>query len=482
MKPDTPTKIFRALLAAGRKARLFSTEQYKSVPTETADAVVIGAGVVGIAVARELAMKLGREVLVIESAPTFGTGSSSRNSEVIHAGIITLAILSRILLKLPQFTVNYWQFLGTLIARNVDPKLLLQAAFCVRGRQLMYKYCEEHDIPHKQIGKLIVATGSSEIPKLDLLMTRGIENGVEGLRMMEGQEATRMEPELQCLKALLSPASGIVDSHSFMLSLLVLFLSYYVKVFIKRGKANFLSMGLHEGGAPEHGAIFSYNTTVTGGKYDGDRVRLYISESQARRTWDGKSPLKPDVILSPRILVNSAGLGALSLSKRIHGLDNGIIPRPYFARGCYFTLSNVRSPPFQHLIYPIPEDGGLGVHVTLDLNGQVRFGPDVEWIDGVDDISSFLNLFDYSVPGDRANRFYPEIRKYYPYLKDGSLEPGYAGIRPKLSGAKQGPTDFVVQGEEIHGIPGLINLFGIESPGLTSSLAIAEHVAARLSR
>ncbi|XP_011075387.1 L-2-hydroxyglutarate dehydrogenase, mitochondrial isoform X1 [Sesamum indicum] len=425
MKPDTATKIFRALLAAGRKPRLFSTEQYKSVPTETTDAVVIGAGVVGIAVARELAMKLAREVLVIESAATFGTGSSSRNSEVIHAGI-------------------YY------------PRNSLKAAFCVRGRQLLYKYCEEHHIPHKQIGKLIVATGSSEISKLDLLMTRGIENGVEGLRMMDGHEATRMEPELQCLKALLSPASGIVDSHSFMLSLL--------------------------GEAENHGATFSYNTTVTGGKYDGDRVKLYISDSQALRNWDWKSPLKPDLILSPRILVNSAGLGALALSKRIHGLDNGIIPRPYFARGCYFTLSNVRSPPFQHLIYPIPEDGGLGVHVTLDLNGQVRFGPDVEWIDGVDDISSFLNLFDYSVPGDRANRFYPEIRKYYPYLKDGSLEPGYAGIRPKLSGAKQGPIDFVIQGEEIHGIPGLINLFGIESPGLTSCLAIAEHVAARLSR
>ncbi|KAI3472250.1 hypothetical protein Pfo_029738 [Paulownia fortunei] len=424
MKPNTSTKIFRALMAAGRKPRSLSTERYKSVPKETADAVVIGAGVVGIAVARELAVKLGREVLVIESAPTFGTGSSSRNSEVIHAGI-------------------YY------------PRSSLKALFCVRGRHLLYKYCKEHDIPHKQVGKLIVATGSSEIPKLSVLMTQGIENGVEGLRMMEGQEAMQVEPELQCTKALLSPTSGIVDSHSFMLSLL--------------------------GEAENHGAIFSYSTTVTGGKYEEDHLQLYISESQTLKNWDGKSPLKPDLILSPRLLVNSAGLGALALSKRIYCLDNGIIPRPYFARGCYFTLSNVKSPPFQHLIYPIPEDGGLGVHVTLDLNGQVRFGPDVEWIDGVDDISSFLNLFDYSVPGDRANRFYPEIRKYYPYLKDGSLEPGYAGIRPKLSGAMQGPTDFIIQGEDTHGIPGLINLFGIESPGLTSSMAIAEHVAARLS-
>ncbi|PIN20085.1 putative FAD-dependent oxidoreductase [Handroanthus impetiginosus] len=425
MKPSISTKIFRALTAAGSKPRPLSTEQYESVPKETADAVVIGAGVVGIAVALELAMKLGREVLVIESAPTFGTGSSSRNSEVIHAGI-------------------YY------------PRNSLKALFCVRGRHLLYKYCKEHDIPHKQIGKLIVATGSSEIPKLNMLMTRGIENGVEGLRMMEGPEAMQMEPELQCTKALLSPASGIVDSHSFMLSLL--------------------------GEAENHGAIFSYNTTVISGKYEGDRLQLYISESETLKNRGPKSPLKPDLILSPRIVVNSAGLGALALSKRIYGLNNEIIPRPYFARGCYFTLSNVKSPPFRHLIYPIPEDGGLGVHVTLDLNGQVRFGPDVEWIDGVDDLSSFLNSFDYHVPEDRANQFYPEIRKYYPRLMDASLEPGYSGIRPKLSGPMQGPTDFLIQGEDIHGIPGLINLFGIESPGLTSSMAIAEHVAARLSR
>ncbi|GFP80873.1 l-2-hydroxyglutarate dehydrogenase mitochondrial, partial [Phtheirospermum japonicum] len=335
--------------------------------------------------------------------------------------------------------------------------ILLQALLCVRGRQLLYKHCKEHDIPHKQIGKLIVATGSSEIPKLNALMARGIENGVEGLKMMDGQEAKQLEPELHCTKALLSSASGIIDSHSFMLSLL--------------------------GEAENHGAIFSYGSTAIGGKYEEGCLQLYVSESPTLKNRDEKSPLKPDLILSPRLVVNSAGLGALALSKRILGLDNGIIiPKPYFARGCYFTLSNIKNPPFDHLIYPVPEDGGLGVHVTVDLNGQIRFGPDVEWIDGVDDISAFLNLFDYSVPGDRADRFYPEIRKYYPCLKDGSLEPGYAGIRPKLSGAMQGPTDFVVQGEDIHGIPGLINLLGIESPGLTSSMAIAEHVAARLSR
>lgn len=173
-------------------------------------------------------------------------------------------------------------------------------------------------------------------------------------------------------------------------------------------------------------------------------------------------------------------MGALALSKRFNGLDVEVIPTPYFARGCYFVLSNSKTP-FHHLIYPIPEDGGLGVHVTLDLNGQVKFGPDVEWIDGIDDFSSFLNMFDYSVPGERAKLFYPEIRNYYPGLKDGSLEPGYAGIRPKVSGPKQVPKDFIIQGEDIHGVPGLVNLFGIESPGLTSSMAIAEHVTARLN-
>ncbi|KAG8372049.1 hypothetical protein BUALT_Bualt12G0026200 [Buddleja alternifolia] len=437
-------KTFRALAASAGKPRSFSSEQYKSVPREKADAVVIGAGVVGIAVARELAMKLGREVLVIESGPTFGTGSSSRNSEVIHAGI-------------------YY------------PMNSLKALFCVKGRHLLYKYCKEHDIPHQQIGKLIVATGPSEIPKLNELMTRGVENGVEGLRMMEGHEATQMEPELQCKKALLSPASGILDSHSFMLSLLLC-------------ECTVFSKGVSEpcvykkGEAENHGAIFSYGTTVTGGHLERDQVNLYVSESLALENCDGKYALKPDLVLSPRIIVNSAGLGALALSKRICGIDNGIIPKPYFARGCYFTLSNMKSPPFRHLIYPIPEDGGLGVHVTLDLNGQVRFGPDVEWIDGVDDVSSFLNLFDYSVPRDRANRFYPEIRRYYPCLKDGSLEPGYAGIRPKLSGPKQASTDFIIQGEDDHGVPGLVNLFGIESPGLTSSMAIAEHILSEFDR
>lgn len=192
--------------------------------------------------------------------------------------------------------------------------------------------------------------------------------------------------------------------------------------------------------------------------------------------------MHPELILIPRLVVNAAGLSAPVLAKRFSGLDCKAIPGSYYARGSYFTLKNIKAPLFKHLIYPIPEDGGLGVHVTLDLNGQVKFGPDVEWIDGVDDISSFLNKFNYSVCADRASQFYSEIRKYYPDLKDGSLEPSYAGIRPKLSGPGHGSVDFVIQGEETHGVPGLVNLFGIESPGLTSSMAIAEYVAARFLR
>nr|GMD90582.1 L-2-hydroxyglutarate dehydrogenase, mitochondrial isoform X1 [Ipomoea batatas] len=401
---------------------LSSGERYKSVARERVDAVVVGAGIVGIAVARELAVKHGRDVLVIDSAPTFGTGTSSRNSEVIHAGI-------------------YY------------PPNSLKARFCVRGKELLYKYCKDHEVPHKEIGKLIVATGSSEIPKLSALMTRGIENGVDGLRMIEAYEARRLEPELQCIKALWSPTSGIVDTHSLMLSLV--------------------------GEAESHGTTFTYNTAVIGGHLDGNQIHIHVSESSTLTNRHMNSPLSPDLILIPRLVVNSAGLSATAVAKRFSGLNSGVIPDAYYARGCYFTLSNDRTP-FTHLIYPIPEVGGLGVHVTLDLNGQVKFGPDVEWIEGIDDVSNFLNMFDYSVCEDRAKLFYPAIRKYYPGLKDGSLEPGYAGIRPKLSGPEVRFTDFVVQGEDIHGIAGLVNLFGMESPGLTSSMAIAEHVAAKL--
>ncbi|XP_008392508.3 L-2-hydroxyglutarate dehydrogenase, mitochondrial-like isoform X1 [Malus sylvestris] len=412
-----------------------SISSISGVPKEKVDCVVIGAGVVGLAVARELALK-GREVLVLDSAPTFGTSTSSRNSEVIHAGI-------------------YY------------PTHSLKAKFCVRGRYLLYKYCSEHNIPHKQIGKLIVATGSSEIPNLHNLMHRGIQNGVDGLVMMEGSEAMRMEPELACLKALLSPLSGIVDTHSLMLSLV--YLSPLIPIWV-------------QGEAENHGTTFSYNTTVIGGHIQQNHPCLHVSGTKTLENWNRKFPLQPEMILIPKLVVNSAGLSAPALAKRFDGLRTEHIPPSRLARGCYFTLSNTTICPFRHLIYPLPEDGGLGVHVTLDLNGQVKFGPDVEWIDGVDDVSSFLNKFDYSVCTNRKELFYPEIRKYYPNLKDGSLEPGYAGIRPKLSGPRQSPVDFQIQGEDVHGITGLVNLFGIESPGLTSSMGIAEHVATRFFR
>ncbi|KAK7271113.1 hypothetical protein RJT34_26747 [Clitoria ternatea] len=397
------------------------TQTSYSVPKERVDCIVIGAGVVGIAIARALALK-GREVLVIESAPTFGTATSSRNSEVIHAGI-------------------YY------------PRDSFKATFCVRGRDMLYEYCSKHGIPHKRIGKLIVATQPSEIPKLDDILNRGIHNGVDGLKMIEGVEAMKMEPELQCVKAILSPLTGIIDSHSLMLSLV--------------------------GEAENHGATFTYNSTVVGGQLEGNEICLHITETNRLNDQNGTSILHPEFVLIPKLVVNSAGLSAPALAKRFTCLQSGVIPPSYYARGCYFTLSNTKATPFRRLIYPLPEDGGIGVHVTLDLNGQVKFGPDVEWIEGVDDISSFQNKFDYSVTASRAGRYYQEIRKYYPNLKDGSLEPGYSGIRPKLSGPHQPPVDFVIQGEEIHGVPGLINLFGIESPGLTSSMAIADFISTR---
>ncbi|KAJ6741595.1 L-2-HYDROXYGLUTARATE DEHYDROGENASE MITOCHONDRIAL [Salix viminalis] len=411
-----------ATISKAQAIKNLSTQIKKQdVPTEKLDCVVIGAGVVGLAIARELA-SIGREVMVLDSASTFGTGTSSRNSEVIHAGI-------------------YY------------PPGSLKALFCVRGRELLYKYCYEHGVPFKQTGKLIVATGPLEFSKLNELMNRGTQNGVDGLKMLEGFEAMKMEPELQCKKALLSPVSGIVDSHSLMLSLV--------------------------GEAENNGTTFSYNSTVIGGHLEGNCLHLHIVESKNLENWNGDYPLQPELVLVPNLVVNSAGLSSLALAKRFHGLNSCIIPPGFFARGCYFTLSSTKVPPFEHLIYPIPEDGGLGVHVTLDLDGQLKFGPDVEWIDSIDDVSSFLNKYDYSVSASRAERFYPEIRKYYPNLKDGSLQPSYSGIRPKISGPRQSPIDFVIQGEDIHGVPGLVNLFGIESPGLTSSMAIAEHIASR---
>uniref|UniRef100_M4CST3 L-2-hydroxyglutarate dehydrogenase, mitochondrial n=1 Tax=Brassica campestris TaxID=3711 RepID=M4CST3_BRACM len=280
------------------------------------------------------------------------------------------------------------------LSSSSEVKILRPVAkFCVRGRELLYRYCSEHGIAHRKIGKLVVATGSSDIPKLDLLMHLGTQNGVSGLRMLEGFEAMRMEPELRCVKALLSPESGIVDTHSFMLSLV--------------------------GQAENSHATFSYNTVVLSGRVEEEKMHLFVAETgSVESRCEG---VVAELELIPNLVVNSAGLGAQALAKRFHGLGHRFIPSSHYARGCYFTLSGAKSPPFDKLVYPIPEEGGLGVHVTVDLNGLVKFGPDVEWIECRNDTSSFLNKFDYGVNPQRAERFYPEIRKYYPKMDRWNL-------------------------------------------------------------
>jgi len=366
-----------------------------SSPIETVDCVVIGAGVVGLAVARALA-GAGREVIVLEAAEGIGTETSSRNSEVIHAGI-------------------YY------------PKGSLMAETCVAGRRLLYAYCAEHGVPHRNCGKLIVATNAQEAELLQSIKARAEANGVEGMRLLSANDALAMEPNLQCTAALLSPTTGIVDSHSYMLAL--------------------------QGDAEANGAMLAFFSPVERGSATDAGIELEIG---------GAEPMR----LRARLAVNSAGLHAPALAARIEGMPADKIPTAYYAKGNYFTLSG-RSP-FSRLIYPVPVPGGLGVHITVDLGGQAKFGPDVEWIAGID----------YSVDPHRADRFYAAVRKYWPGLKDGALQPGYAGIRPKTVPPGAPAQDFMIQGPNQHGVAGLIHLFGIESPGLTASLALAEKVRA----
>jgi L-2-hydroxyglutarate oxidase LhgO len=346
-----------------------------SSPYETVDCVVIGAGVVGLAVARALALA-GREVIVVEAAEGIGTETSSRNSEVIHAGI-------------------YY------------PKGSLMARTCVAGRRMLYAYCREHGVPHINCGKLIVATDQTEAEKLTEIKGRAEANGVEGMRLLTAAEAMAMEPNLRCTAALLSPSTGIIDSHSYMLAL--------------------------QGDAEACGAMYAFHSPVQAGRVANAGIDLEVG---------GAEPMK----LRCRLVVNSAGLHAPGLARK------------------YFTLTG-RSP-FSRLIYPVPVPGGLGVHITVDMGGQAKFGPDVEWIPDID----------YSVDPHRADKFYAAVRRYWPGLKDGALQPGYAGIRPKTVPQGAPAQDFVIQGPADHGVPGLINLFGIESPGLTASLALAEQV------
>ena len=365
-----------------------SPSQYESV-----DCVVIGAGVVGIAVARALALA-GREVIVLEAAEGIGTETSSRNSEVIHAGI-------------------YY------------PKGSLMARSCVAGRRLLYKYCEAHGVPHRNCGKLIVATNEAEAELLAAIKTRAEANGVEGMRLMGANEAIMLEPNLRCTAALLSPTTGIVDSHSFMLAM--------------------------QGDAEGAGAMFAFHAPVEQGRVTDRGIELDVG---------GAEPMG----LNCRTVVNSAGLHAPSVAKKIAGMPSSKIPIAYYAKGNYFTLAG-RSP-FSRLIYPVPVPGGLGVHITVDMGGQAKFGPDVEWIPEID----------YNVDPHRADKFYAAVRKYWPGLKDGALQPGYAGIRPKIVPPGAPAQDFTIQGPAEHGVTGLINLFGIESPGLTASLALADQV------
>ncbi|KAA2212233.1 NAD(P)/FAD-dependent oxidoreductase [Pseudoroseomonas oryzae] len=362
------------------------------------ECVVVGAGVVGLAVARLLALS-GREVLVLEAAEGIGTETSSRNSEVIHAGI-------------------YY------------PKGSLMARACVEGKQKLYAYCAERGVPHRNCGKLIVATNEEEQGKLASIQMRAAANGVPDLRLVSREEALEMEPSLSCTAALVSPSTGIIDSHAYMLAL--------------------------QGDAENAGAMFAFHSPVTGGRL--------LPDGGAEIQVGGAEPME----LRCQLLINAAGLYAPKLARSLQGMPAEHVPQAYFAKGNYFTLAG-RSP-FSRLIYPVPVPGGLGTHLTIDLGGQCRFGPDVEWVEKVE----------YEVDPRRGDSFYAAIRRYWPSLPDGALQPGYSGIRPKIVPPGQAAQDFVVQGPSVHGQRGLVNLFGIESPGLTASLALAEMVGEML--
>ncbi len=361
------------------------------------DCVVVGAGVVGLAVARAMA-RAGREVLVLEAADAIGTGTSSRNSEVIHAGI-------------------YY------------PQGSLKAKLCVQGKAMLYAYCQERGLPHRRCGKLIVATTQAQLVQLSGIQRKAQANGVADLVMLSREQAQAMEPLLACVGAAHSPSTGIVDSHAFMLSL--------------------------QGDLEHSGGVVVLNTPVVRMAYRDSAINLEAD--------DGTQ-------LMAKTVVNAAGLQAVSLAQRFEGLNPSLVPPAYFAKGNYFTLSG-RSP-FNRLIYPVPEAAGLGVHLTIDLGGQAKFGPDVQWVDSPDDLV---------VDPVRGDAFYAEVRKYWPGLPDGALIPGYAGIRPKINAPADLARDFMIQGLADHGVPGLVNLFGIESPGLTSALAIGAHVAHMIS-
>ena len=365
---------------------------------ESVDCVVVGAGVVGLAVARRLA-QAGREVLLLEAAEAIGTGISSRNSEVIHAGIYYPA--------------------GSLMARA-----------CVAGRRALYLYCKSHGVAHRACGKLIVATTEEEAGRLAQIKARAETNGVEDMRLLTAAEAQVLEPALRCTAALHSPHTGIVDSHGFMLSL--------------------------QGELEAVGGMVVFHSPLLSARPEAGGLAISVG---------GAEPME----LFCHTLVNAAGLHAPALARLIEGMPANRIPGAWYAKGNYFTLTG--RAPFSRLIYPVPVPGGLGVHLTIDLGGQAKFGPDVEWVDELD----------YRVDPRRSEVFYAAVRRYWPGLPDDALAPGYAGIRPKTVPPGAPAQDFVIQGPAEHGVAGLVNLFGIESPGLTASLALSEEVHKNLA-
>jgi L-2-hydroxyglutarate oxidase LhgO len=360
--------------------------------------LVIGAGVVGLAVARAVA-KRGHEVIVAEAENAIGTGISSRNSEVIHAGM-------------------YY------------PTGSLRARHCVNGRRLMYAFCASHGVPHRKCGKLIVATDAVETEKIEAIAAQGKINDVEGLTMMTADAARALEPALFCTAALNSPETGIIDAHAYMLAL--------------------------RGDIEDAGGVIAFNTPVVGARRKDGMWHVTFGGSEG-------GEFEFDAI------VNCAGLSAQSVAKTMEDYPQDRVPKLVLAKGNYFTFTG--KPAFSRLIYPAPVHGGLGVHVTLDLAGRMRFGPDVEWIDREY----------YPVDPKRADVFYERIRTYFPAMPDGALAPDYSGIRPKLTGPGEPAADFLIDAPAQHSVPGLVQMFGIESPGLTSSLSLAEEVATLIS-
>lgn len=362
------------------------------------DSIVIGAGVVGLAVARRLAMS-GREVLVLERHCLIGQEISSRNSEVIHAGI-------------------YY------------PAGSLKAGLCVRGREMLYRYCASHKVAHRKVGKLIVAADEAQEAALEAIYRKGCENGVNDLQYLAQDILQEMEPQLKARRAIWSPSTGIINCHELMMAL----------------ESDLCAAG---------GSIAFDSPLLRGRVVDGGFEVIAGADATA---------------VSCRELVNCGGLGAQAASHSIEGIPGASIPPLYLSRGCYFSMSG--QAPFRHLIYPLPNNEGLGVHLTLDLAGNARFGPDTEWIDTID----------YTVDPKRVESFYSSIRAYYPNLKTESLQPDYAGIRPKIAGPRQLAADFRIDGVNVHAVKGFVGLYGIESPGLTASMAIAEHTELMLEQ